>query len=457
MHRRLGEELEKKLFEPEVVRTPASGNTPENGLTIRVEYLDAFGPSLLRHFWLGEEWTRAAAYALQLGKRARQRYAMREAIAYYEQALESLGNQADSHNELIFDAILGWEDAAFNFRPYQDQLSKLSQAEKIARDLKDNARLVHALHWTANVLLAKGFWTQAGPVLTESLSLAEAIGNEQLAVRPTFFKALMTSFANPAEAVQWIDRARDLSHRHNDLPIEAVALGIEGQVLAQLGEFTRSGAAIEHARQVSDRLGSPLTESDVDLFAAWANLMMGNLEQALEFGQRSVKKSIETDNMDCICSGMVCIGYTNLQLGRIPEAAAAFEEGIERSDISGAIIHKQNGEAGLAMTRFMSGHPEAIQDLEKTVSNMRLYENHVGAANTNLLLGTCLIRLGELERASNHLLQAVDFYRQSRMYPSLVTVLRSLGDLKDRQGLQAEAKEFMQEAESLRSLSGNAL
>ena len=54
------------------------------------------------------------------------------------------------------------------------------------------------------------------------------------------------------------------------------------------------------------------------------------------------------------------------------------------------------------MTRFMSGHPEAIQDLEKIVDNMRLFENQVGAANTHLMLGTCLIQLGELERASKH-------------------------------------------------------
>ena len=110
---------------------------------------------------------------------------------------------------------------------------------------------------------------------------------------------------------------------------------MEGQVLAQLGEFAQSERATDDSRQVSDRLGSPLTESDVDLFAAWACLAMGNLEQALEFGQRSVKRAIETDNMDCICGGMVCIGYTNLQLGKIPEAASVFEEGIERSDISG--------------------------------------------------------------------------------------------------------------------------
>ena len=119
------------------------------------------------------------------------------------------------------------------------------------------------------------------------------------------------------------------------------------------------------------------------------------------------------------------------------------------------MIPKLNGQAGLAMTQFMSGHRDAIKDLEKVVVDMRFYENHVGAASANHLLGTCLIQLGELERASNYLNQAVDFYRQSHMYPFLAKALRSMAELMDRQGHRTEAQETREEAESFRSLSGN--
>jgi tetratricopeptide (TPR) repeat protein len=459
LHRRLAEELEKTLSGPEDLRSSAPGRTPKSGEIIQAgildeksdETLDTFGPALLRHFWLGQEWARAAEYARKLGERARQRYAMREAIAYFEQALESLGNQAGSPDEMIFDVLLDWEEAAFNFRPYADQLEQLARAEKIARDLQDKARLIQALHWTANVLLARGRWAKAGPLLAESFSLAEELGNEQLAVRPTFFKALMTSFADPAEALLWIDRAEDLSRKHNDLQIEANAYGMEGYVLAQLGEFERSERAIDHSRQVSDRLGSPLIESDVDLFAAWAGLAMGKPEQALEFAQRSVQRAIETDNTDCICSGMVCLGYAQLELGRPAEAASAFEKGIERSEVSGAFIHWQNGQAGLAMTQFMAGHAEAIQGLEKVIADMRLSENQVGAANANLMLGACLTRMGEAEPAKNALTQAVDFYRRARMQPSLARALQSMADLMAAQGRAAEANAYRQEAQALHS------
>ena len=453
LHSRIAEELEKTLFEPGGGRTSVDAVNAKGEEEIHPESLDAFGPALLHHFRLGEDWAKAAVYAHELGKRARQRYAMREAIAYYEQALLSLGYLTASHNELIFDVLLNWEDAAFNFRPYEDQLRQLSRAEEIARNLHDKPRLIQVLHWTANVLLAQGRWTQAGPALTESLLLAKESGNEELSVRPTYFKALMTTFADPAEALKWIALAEDLSTKYNDLHIEALALATKGHVLAQLGEFARSQDAIDRARQISNRLGSPLIASDVDLFAAWACLAMGKREQALEFGQQSVERAIATDNMDCICNGLACIGYTNLELGRIPEAASAFEKGIERSDVSGAMIPKLNGQAGLAVTQFMSGHLDAIEDLEKVVATMRLYENHVGAASGNLLLGTCLTQLGEYERASDCLDQAVDFYRQCRMHPFVAKALGSKAELMDRRGQNAEGQEYRAEAKSLRSIS----
>ena len=120
------------------------------------------------------------------------------------------------------------------------------------------------------------------------------------------------------------------------------------------------------------------------------------------------------------------------------------------------MIPKLNGQAGLAMTQFMTGHPEAITDLEAVIVSMRLYGNNVGAASANLMLGNALRQLGELERASGCMNEAIDFYRQARMYPFLARALASLAELRDTQGQDAEARNLRAEAESFRSSSGNS-
>ncbi len=453
-HRSTAQSLEKIWFEANGEHTRALNPGDEVPLSETAElasldFLNSFGPQLAHHFWLGEEWQKAAVYALQMGKQAAKRYAMREAMAYYEKALLALERQSNSADELTFEALLGWEEAAFKFKPYQEQLSKLTRAEKIARRIQNKPHLIQALHWTANVYLARGLWTQAGPALTECLALAEELSNAQLSVRPIYFKGLMTSFADPHGSLAWLERALNLAQEYGDLHIEAVAWGTKGQVQAQLGEFVESRQAIEKARLAAARLGSPLTISDVDLLAAWAYLAMGDVEQGLALGQRSVEKAMAIDNMDCLCNGLACVGYGNLELRRIPEAVSAFEKGIERSEISGAMIPKLNGQAGLAMAQFSGGRLEAIPDLENVLRDMHRFENEVGAANANYMLGLCFLQLGAFDRAETCLNDALGYYRRSMMKPFLARTVLSAAELLEKQGRHADALKAQQEAENL--------
>ena len=91
--------------------------------------------------------------------------------------------------------------------------------------------------------------------------------------------------------------------------------------------------------------------------------------------------------MDCICYGFDCVGYGNLEMQRIAEATQAFEEAIERSKKSGAVIPRLMGQAGLAMAQFCNGSIEAIQDLETAMTSLKRFDNHVGAANAAHMFG----------------------------------------------------------------------
>ncbi len=440
LHRAVAEELERILLAvPEKHKATISGG------------LDVIGSAMVQHFWVSETFDKVAIYAAQMGKISRDRFAMREAITYFDQAIQALDrlseeNSADELNIQIYESLLSWVEAAYKFTPYEEQLSRLARAEAIARNLKDKARLIQVLHSTANVYLARGLWTRAGPALTESLELSEQLGNEQLSLQPVFFKALMTTFVDPGMSIDWINRALSLSRKYDDIKIKSLSFALEVQVLAELGDFDKSEEAIREAQETASRLGSPLTNSDVNLLAAWACLSMGQPERALSLGRRSIEESIATDNMDCLCSGLVCIGYTNLELQRLPDAAAAFKEGIERSQVSGAIIHRLNGQAGLAMTQFISGKPEAISDLEQIVNEMHSYMNEVGAANANYLLGVCMLQIKNYQRAEISLNDAINYYRQANMLPYLARTLFSFSSLLENTGRHNEAQLRLAEA-----------
>ncbi len=162
------------------------------------------------------------------------------------------------------------------------------------------------------------------------------------------------------------------------------------------------------------------------------------------------ERAIATDNMDCICNGLACVGYGNLELGRIPEALASFEKGIQRSEFSGAMIPKLNGQAGLAMAQFFAGQRGGCRTTWKPCCRIcTAYENEVGAANANYMLGRCLQQLGAFDRAEARLNEAVAYYRRSLMQAYLARTLFALADLLDKLGRPSEALTSRSEAGAL--------
>jgi tetratricopeptide (TPR) repeat protein len=231
--------------------------------------------------------------------------------------------------------------------------------------------------------------------------------------------------------------------------VEALTLSAKAQTHAQLGEFAQAHEAIQQARLVLQKTDSPLTESDVDLFAGWTYLAMGDTQQGLEYGLRSVEKAMAIDNMDCICYGFDCVGFGHLEMQRIAEARSAFTEAVKRSQLTGAVIPQLLVQAGLAMAQFCEGRLEAIADLETALATMQTYNDPVGAAEAARMLGVCLTQLGDLDRAEAHLQSAADFYRRLEMRPYLVRTLFSLAQLFTQQDRLAEANNAQTEAETL--------
>src|SRR5918994_875292 len=161
--------------------------------------------ALAYHFRLGEKWQRAADYAMQAGAKAVKVYAMSEALAYYDNAYDALTKIHAASPEQLCDVILGWTPAAFKLKPYQEVVTRLEEAEEIARELNDEARLARVLHWIANAYISNGFPTRGMPALFESYQLAERLGDEPLTLVATFWMTAEMIDRDPRGGLQQMD------------------------------------------------------------------------------------------------------------------------------------------------------------------------------------------------------------------------------------------------------------
>lgn len=401
--------------------------------------LDENAARLAEHYWHAEEWQDAAAFSLRAGNRALRVYAMREAIAHFERALDALEKISDAPRDYTIDALLGWAHAAEKFRPYAEQLARLTRAEELARALDDKPRLARALYGIGGVRVAQGHGLRAYEPLSECFLLANELGDERLTITPTYFMGLATLDANPRDAIPLFERAIELAQRYQDADTEAVTWSAIAWARARSGDFENANAAIARGQALLPRVQSPMVASDVDLFAGWAFLEMGDTTQGENFGRRGLDKARAADNFDCVCGARLCIGFNQLTAQDLARAQETFIQAIRESKFSGAAVLENMGQTGLAMTQLYSGQSDALAALERAYARAQELGDVWGAAAAAQTLGEILLARGEVERAETVLADALAFYRHTQTKPALARTLDILARVYDKQARAADA------------------
>jgi class 3 adenylate cyclase/tetratricopeptide (TPR) repeat protein len=271
---------------------------------------------LAYHFRHGEDWQRAADYAMGAGAQAVKVYAMSEALEHYEHAYEALKELPEPSAEQLCDAILGWAPAALKLRPYQEVVERLKEAEKIARELNDEARLVQILHWIANAYISNGFPGRGMPALFESYQLAEQLGDERLSLEPTFWMTMGMIDRDPRGGMEQMDHVIEEARKYRNWEIESHALATKANAHARLGEFAEALDAIQRAHEEVRKTNSLVKQADVALHSAHAIFDMGDVQRGLEYSQRGTQKALTAHGLECAAAGYYATGLGNLQRRR---------------------------------------------------------------------------------------------------------------------------------------------
>ena len=411
-------------------------------------------PALAYHYRLGEEWQRAADYAMQAGAQAVKVYAMREALAYYENAYDALTKIHDPSPEQLCDAILGWTPAALRVKPYQEVVNRLEEAEKIARELDDEARLAWVLHWIGNAYISNGFPMSGMPALFESYQLAEHLGDERLTLVATFWMTRGMIDRDPRGGLEQLDYVIEGARKYHNHELEAHALANKAMAHARLGEFAEAHDAVKHAQEVTRTTGSVMNGADVALMSSQALFDMGDVQRGLEYSRRGTEQALSGSGLECAMYGHYCTGIGNLHSRNLDEAQRAFDSALKLlpdfvPDLQGREQVANEVHAGLAITQFFSGRTEAINDMESALTNADAVGDEYTVAFIAQALGEGYTQLGDFERAKQHLDTALDYYRRNDMKPYLVRGLKSSASLHEAQGHVAEAERELAEAGKL--------
>ena len=410
--------------------------------------------ALAYHFRLGEKWQRAADYEMSAGEQAVKVFALREALEHYENAYQALTKIPNASPVQRCDAILGWTRAAFKLKPYDEVVDRLQEAEKIARELNDEARLARVLHWIANAYISNGFPMRGMPALLESYQLAERIGDERLTLVATFWMTAGMIDRDPRGGLEQIEHVIEAARKYRNWEIEAHALATKAKAHARLGQFAEAREAVEHASEASRKTNSVVNGADVALWSSQAFFDMGDVRRGLEYSRRGTELAMSAYGLECAMYGHYCTGLGNLQARNLDEAQRSFESALSMLtdnlfEVQGSETVANEVRAGLAIARFQGGDTEAINDMERTLANAEAVGEDYTAAFVAQALGEAYTQLGDFELAKQYLDTSLDYYRRNDMKPYLARALQSLVYWHEQQGRGAEAEQARTEARQL--------
>lgn len=161
-----------------------------------VEALEALAPErlaaqverLAHHALRGAVWAKAVTYCQQVGARAHDRAAFREAVAAFEQALQALAYLPESGDTgvLALDLRLALGYTLSALGEYGQRLALLGEAEALARALADRPRLGLVLTGIAIVRRITGDHDGALAAGQQALALAVELGDRALQILASY-------------------------------------------------------------------------------------------------------------------------------------------------------------------------------------------------------------------------------------------------------------------------------
>jgi len=432
---------------------------------IEVLYADRVAEQVERlayHAFRGEVWEKAVAYLRQAGRREADRWAHREAAAYFEQALEALQRlpQSRETTEQAIDIRLDLRNSLIFLRELERIIHHLREAETLAKALGDQRRLLRISSDLTAYFYGVGDHIHSVEIGERALSLATAVGDFalQVQVRARLGRAymFMGNYRRAIDFWRWTITTPkgELLHKRigNDV-LPATSRGALAFCLAELGEFDEGIGAGEEGIHLAEAVNDPQNLANTYGPLGYLHFVKGDLAMATPLLERAVEVCRIRHMAMIFPQAVSRLGYAYLNTGRVAEALKLLEEGVGRggtnvslyiawlsegylkaSRMDAAVEHaqraldlaRQNNERGreayaLRVLGEIAAHKDSpgIGEAEDYYHQALTLAEELGMrpliARCHFALGKMYRKIDNLEQAKRHLTTATSMMREMQM------------------------------------------
>ena len=407
------------------------------------------------HFELAGETARAAQHFVIAGEHARERFANKEAVAFFSRAA-ALADE--SQIDLRLQAAIGAAAAGLILSDIGPDIDRLEKALTDA-DRADQRLVTQAYFWVAFLRGRRGEVVESSPALREALERAEAhveaLNDPSAAALP---KALMGSSlaftGHLREGARQMRDSLDTIEAKGDPLSAAMVADLLALAYARLGDF----AAAEETHARAKRLaggGDAIARIDEEIAAAAIHLERGELEQASAKALQCATRAEGLGAYVCELSSDVMFGAASLALEDALAAKGPLERGSELALVTKLPPLQTLIQGLLGSARAQLGDlPAGVAAWDEALASARAMNDRYGEAITLWGRARSYVRQPTPDwiAALSDLDRAIELFEAMEARPSLARALydraqalRGLGRVDQAADADSRARELGRE------------
>jgi tetratricopeptide (TPR) repeat protein len=316
-----------------------------------VEALEALVPErtteqverLAHHALRGAVWDKAVTYCRQAGARASNCAAFREAVTFFEHALQALAhlpNHSDTRG-IAIDLRLAFGSPLYALGEFGRWLALLGEAEALARVLDDRARLGRVLANIGQVRRTTGDLDGAMAACRQALDLAVEVDDGALQRLASRYLGLVYNaigdFGQAAELLRQNVEAGDPEPGTYSTDVWLQSQAWLARILGALGAFTEGRRRGEEALRLATLEGHGATPIIAHGCLGLLYLAQGDLEHSIQVLEPGLALCRASGNRAWLRTIGAGLGYASALQGRLAAGRPLLEEAISENLHTGAL------------------------------------------------------------------------------------------------------------------------
>ena len=429
---------------------------------LHAQHLEPHTLAIGVHYREGEAWEKSIPYLQRAGGQAVVRSAHREAVACYEQALDSLGHVLDSREtvEQAIDIRLALHSALIPLGEPTRTGAHLLKAEAQARALGDQARLGRVTAHLTNYFWLAGESDRAVEAGERACAIAEALDDQSLRIAGRCYLGQALHFRGDyrqAIAVLRPNLDAFLDDRADDrcgLPGLAAVLtrGWLCWSLAEVGAFAEGITLGEEAVRIAEAADHAFSRADAYRELGCLYLRQGNLPPAIAVLTRGFELCRTRDLALWVPSFASALGYAHAMESRLDDATRLLEQALERATSLGILAGHAIRTVWLAETYLRARRPiDALALARRALELARDRHERGNQGWAHRLLAEIARQHDPWDaiQAEHEYGQAMALAQELGMRPLVAHCHRGLGQLHQLTGKEQEAQDQLNTATTM--------